>query len=72
LVNKQFVKVLDPFKQMTLGLWQIGTIGLMIGVNLLQRLDSQKSSVQHNDSIHMEFECKSSNFSAKKLSVQEI
>ena len=72
LVNKQFVKVLDPFKQMALGLWQIGTIGLMIGVNFLQRLDSQKPSVQHNDSFLMEMICKGSNFSAKYLTVQEI
>jgi hypothetical protein len=28
---------------------QVGTFGLMIGVDRLQRLDSQKSSIQHSN-----------------------
>ena len=72
LVNKQLVKVVDLIKQMAFRLGQIAAIGLMVGVNLLQRLDSQKSSVQHNDSILVKMVCKGSNFSAKNLTVQEI
>jgi hypothetical protein len=67
LVNKQLVKVVDLIKQMAFRLGQIAAIGLMVGVNLLQRLDSQKSPIQHNESFPMKTVCKSSNFFRKKI-----
>ena len=47
LIHKEFIKVVNPFKQLTLSLRQVGTLRLVIGVYRLQRLDSQKSSIQH-------------------------